>query len=335
MATLGTAVTLHDIATRSVDDKVTSQIVELLADTNEILEDMAWVQCNQGVNHITTVRTGLPEATWRKLNQGVGSAKSTTRQVTDSTGMLEIYGKVDKVLADINGNSAAWRMSEEKAFIQGLNIQMAETMFYGDTTIYPQRFLGLAPRFETPSSDEDLSGFNMIDGGGVGSDNTSIWLVGWGDTTVHGLYPNGSIGGLRVRDLGEDTLDDGAGGEYQGYRTHYKWDCGLTVRDWRYVVRIANVDVSNLVADSSAADLVSLMVEASERVPSLGGAKFAFYCHRTVRSALRKQIRKTSNVNLTLESVAGKQAMMLDGIPIRRCDALLKTEATISGTFGS
>ncbi len=335
MATLGTtAVTLMDFKTRSVNEKI-APVIEILTDTNEILEDIPWMPCNKVTSHLTTVRTGLPEGEWRKYNQGVSTDKSTTRQHTDSTGMLEVYAEVDKALADLNGNTAAWRLSEDKAFIQGLNNQMSETLFYGNTDTYSERFLGFDPRFDVPSSNEDFSGFNIINGGGTGSDNTSIWLIGWGDNTVHGLYPSNIEAGLTVDDLGEQTLLDANNKKYQGYRTHYKWNCGLTIRDWRYVVRICNVDVSNLVADSSAADLVNLMVEATERVPNLTGAKFAFYCHRTVRSALRKQIRKTSNVNLTLETVSGRPVTMFDGIPVRRCDAILKTESAISGTFGS
>ena len=49
---------------------------------------MLWMQCNDGAGHKTTVRTGLPTATWRLLNYGVVKSKSTTAQVRDSTGMV-------------------------------------------------------------------------------------------------------------------------------------------------------------------------------------------------------------------------------------------------------
>jgi hypothetical protein len=47
-----------------------------------------------------------------QLNYGVASSKSRTAQVTDSCGMLEAYAEIDKALADLNGNSAAFRLSE-------------------------------------------------------------------------------------------------------------------------------------------------------------------------------------------------------------------------------
>lgn len=330
MAGIGsTNPTLIDVVSRLEDGKVASTIVELLAETNEVIADATFLEANDGTSHKTTVRSGLPEATWRQLNYGVQPSKSTTVQIKDACGMLEAYAEVDKALADLNGNTAAFRLSEDRAFIEAMNQGFVDALFYGNTAVTPQKFMGLAPRFAAISGAE--SGQNVITGGGSGSDNTSIWLVVWGPNTVHGIYPKGSKAGLQHKDLGEVTLEDAAGGKYQGYRTHYKWDCGLTVRDWRYVVRIANVDVSDLTKNAaSGADLMDLMVQAIEKIPNLGMGRPAFYCNRTISSFLRRQMLNKSNVNLTLEDVAGKKVMAFDGIPVRRCDAILNTEAAVS-----
>ena len=329
MATLViTNPTLADVTNRmTADGKIDTQIVEILTQTNEILQDMTFIEANGVGEHKTTVRSGLPTGTWRKLNYGVQPEKSRTVQVKDSLGMLETYAEVDKALADLNGNSAAWRLSEDYAFIEGMNKTMATTLFYGDSSTDPEKFMGLAPRFNSSTAQ---NGSNVIKAGGSGADNTSIWLVVWGPNTVHGLYPKGSQAGLQQRDLGEDTLIDAAGGKYQGYRTHYKWDMGLTVRDWRYIVRIANIDVSDLTKNASTgADLIDLMIQALEIIPNMSMGRPVFYCSRTVRSFLRRQILNKNNVNLTFESVAGKQVLSFDGVPVRKTDALLETEAVV------
>lgn len=331
MAAIGsTNPTLIDIASRIEDDgKVTTNIVELLAETNEIIQDATFLECNDGTSHKTTIRSGLPSATWRLLNYGVQPSKSTTVQVKDATGMLEAYAEVDKALADLNGNTAAFRMSEDRAFVEAMNQAFVDTLIYGNTSTNPERFMGLAPRYSTKSGAEN--GDNIILGGGSGSDNTSIYLAVWGPNTLHGIYPRGSKAGLAMRDLGEETLTDANGGRYQGYRSHYKWDCGLTLRDWRYVVRIANIDVSDLTKNASAgADLMDLMVQALELIPNLGMGRPVFYCNRTIRSFLRRQMLNKSNVNLTLDDVAGKKVLAFDGVPVRRVDAILNTEATVS-----
>ena len=329
MATLSTTnPTLADVAKRYDPDGKIDTIVELLSETNEVLDDMTFLEGNLPTGHKTTIRSGLPSSTWRKLNYGVQPSKSTTVQVTDTAGMLEAYAEVDKALADLNGNTASFRLSEDRAFLESMNQTMASTLFYGDTGTDPEKFMGLAPRFDLTTAE---SGDNIILGGGSGSDNTSIWLVVWGPNTCHGIYPKGSQAGLKHEDLGEVTLEDAASGKYQGYRTHYKWDIGLTLRDWRYVVRIPNIDISDLTADASAgAELVDLMVQAIEKVPNLGLGRAVFYGNRTISSYLRRQITNTNNVRISMDEVAGKRVLNFDGIPFRRNDAITNAETLIS-----
>ena len=330
MAVLSTTnPTLADVAKRYDADGKIDTIVELLAETNEVLDDMTFLEGNLPTGHKTTVRSGLPSSTWRKLNYGVQPSKSTTVQITDTAGMLEAYAEVDKALADLNGNTASFRLSEDRAFLESMNQTMASTLFYGDTGTDPEKFMGLAPRYSSLSAE---SGDNIIVGGGSGSDNTSIWLVCWGPNTCHGIYPKGSQAGLKHQDLGEVTLEDAASGKYQGYRTHYKWDIGMSLRDWRYVVRIPNIDVSNLTKDASgsSAELVDLMVQAVEKLPNVNLGRCVFYGNRTISSILRRQITNTSNVRLAMDEVAGKRVMSFDGIPFRRNDAILNTEAAVS-----
>ena len=321
--------TLIDVASRLDPNLNVDKIVELLAATNPILNDMTFMEGNLPTGHKTTVRTGLPGVTWRKLYGGVQPSKSTTAQVTDSCGMLEAYAEVDKALADLNGNAAAFRLSEDKAFVEAMSQEMAQTLFYGNESTEPEAFTGFAPRFNSLSAQ---NGDNIVNAQGASTDNTSIWLIVWGPNTCHGIYPKGSTGGVQMRDLGEVTVEnvDGASGRAQMYRSHYRWDCGLTVRDWRYIVRIANIDVSDLNTVANTKFLVQWMIQAAERIPSFGAGRAAFYCNRNIREKLRLGILEKVSSNLTFESVAGKRVMMFDEIPVVRTDALLNTESVVS-----
>jgi len=340
MATLASsALTLGEWATRLDPGGKPAAVIELLGQTNEMLTDMLWMQCNDGAGHKTTVRTGLPTATWRLLNYGVVKSKSTTAQVRDSTGMLEAYSEIDKALADLNGNTAEFRMGKDMAFIESMNQGMQGTIVYGNTTSTPERFTGLAPRFSSLSAP---NGGNIVNAGGSSNTNTSIWLIGWGQNTCHGLFPKGSKAGLQVRDLGEVPLYDANNNTYQGYRTHFKWDCGLTVRDWRFVVRIANINVtagavttSNLVNTLIAAVNKLPFVSAAGNSPPPGGTKpgqvnTAFYCNRTVRAALDIQAMAKTNNFLTIETRDSKPYTAFRGIPIRICDQITNAEANVS-----
>ena len=346
MAVLGgTALTYMDWAKRLDDNYKIASIIELLSQTNEILDDMLVVEGNLPTGHKTTVRTGIPSATWRLLNYGVPNAKSTTAQIVDSCGNLEVYSVIDKDIADLNGNTAAFRMSESKAFIEGMMQQMASTVIYGNTAVYPERFMGLAPRFNTVSTATAQSAANVIDAGGTGSTNTSIWLVVWGADTCHGIFPKGKITGLQHRDMGEWPVQDANGNTYQAYREHFKWELGMTVRDWRYVVRICNIDVTTL-DDATPPNLLTLMVRALHRLPTgapsysavtrsdattIVGAmgRAAFYCNRVIRTYLDIQAMNKTNVWLTQDQFDGKVITMFRGVPIRTCDAILNTEARV------
>lgn len=327
MATIGTtALTLIDWSKRLDPNGNTADLVELLNTSNPILTDAAVVEGNLPTGHRTTVRTGLPAVAWRLLNYGVQPSKSTTVQVDDTAGMLEGYSQVDKSLADLNGNSAAFRLSEDRSFIESMSQEMASTIWYGNTATDPKKFLGLSPRYASLSA---ANADNIIDAGGSSTDNCSIWLVTWSDQATHLIFPKGSKAGLQSRDLGEQTLIDAAGGLYQGYRSHYKWDVGLSMRDWRYNVRICNIDVSDL-SGGSPANITKLMVRALHLLPSEGMGNSVFYVNRTVSTWLDIQMMTTTNVNLTLAQAAGAPVMTFRGIPIRRSDALLNTEARVT-----
>jgi len=330
MTTLATTnPTLLDVSKRLDPNGKIDSIVELMAAQNPILEDMTFMEGNLATGHKTTVRTGLPTPTWRKLYGGVQPGKSTTAQITDSCGMLEAYAEVDKALADLNGNSAAFRLSEDAAHIEGMAQEQAQTLFYGNEGTEPEAFTGLAPRFNLLSAQ---NGDNIIDAfSGSGGDLTSIWLCVWGPQTGFGIYPKGSQGGLQMSDKGQVTIEnaDGAGGRMEGYRTHYRWDAGLTIRDWRYFVRIANIDVSELTTVANTKNIITWMIQAAERIPQLGKGRAAFYMNRNLREKLRLGILEKISTNLSWESVSGKRVMTFDDIPVRRTDALINTETRV------
>lgn len=305
------------------------KIVELMAKRNDILQDAEYQECNDGSKHKTTMRSGIPEPTWRMFNQGIQPSKSTTVPVLDTTGMMEDYGLVDKALADLSGNADAFRTSENMAKLQGFNNKAARYMIYGNTQAEPQAFLGLAPRYNDKSAE---SGANIVDAGGTGSTNTSIWFVTWGEMSTHLLYPKGSVAGFQHKFLGQQTARAENGGDFEAYRDHFKWDIGMSVRDWRANARIANIDVTQLTRDgATGANIIDLMIDALYRIdnPEQGEGRTIIYANRTIQSWLHKQAMNSKNVNLTLGEYGGKKIPEFLGIPIKRIDAILNTEARV------
>lgn len=331
----GNVLTLVDFAKRLDPEGKVPEIAELLAQTNEVLTDMLWMEGNLPTGHRSTVRTGLPTVAWRLLNQGVAVSKSTTAQIDEGVGILEAWSEVDVDLAMLNGNQAAFRLSEAMAFIEAMNIEMASTLFYGNSSTAPEEYTGYAIRYSSLTA---TNGQNVITGSGAGSDNSSVWLVCWGAMTTHGIFPKGSKAGLQHMDHGEQTVSSTAatagvaGSRLRVYQDQWQWKCGVVLKDWRYVVRIPNIDISNLVAKSSAADLVELMIKAIHRIPSLKLGKPVFYMNRTVFQMLDIQRRDDviAGGGLVYKDVDGMMTPTFRGIPVRVCDALTETEAAVS-----
>lgn len=334
MPTLATThPTLLDLAKSLDPDGSIADVAEILNETNEVLDDMPWIEANQTTGHRGTIRTGLPEVAFRKLYGYTQPTKSTKAQITDSIGMLEDYAEADKALVDMSGNPMGFRAGEDAAHLEGMSQKFVNTLFYGNETTTPEEFTGFSGRY----NDQALAnGDNILTSAATpdNADNGSIWLVVWG-RNVHGIYPKGSQAGLQQKDLGEVTIGSPSTGYYQGYRTHYKWDCGLHVKDWRYVVRV-QVDVEDLVKNAaSGPDLIDLLAQAIDLVPNINAGTPVFYTNRAIRGFIRRQImNKTVNSTLSIEQLtrpngASVRVPMFDGIPIRRCDALLNTETGI------
>ena len=339
MATLSSSnLTLADWAKRSDPDGRVPIVAELLSQSNEILDDCVFKEGNLPTGERVVIRTGLPGVYWRALNQGIPSSKSTTAQIDEACGILEARSEVDKDLAMLNGNTAQFRLSEDTAFLEAMNQTQAETMFYGNPGTDPKKFLGLAPRYGDLSADNAV---NILDAGGTGSDNASVYLVVWGDNTVYCPFPKGSKAGLTHEDLGEQTVYNSDGTRLQAFATRYQWKNGLVVKDWRYVVRICNIDISDLLASSgtqtsaAATNLVKLMARALYRIPNMAMGRAAFYMNRTVHSGLSiAALDKSQSVLAIQEGLSqfgtAQSYLSFLGVPLRRVDALLNTESAVS-----
>lgn len=339
MATLANGnLTLADWAKRTDPDGRVPVVAELLSQSNEILEDCVFKEGNLPTGERVVIRTGLPTVYWRALNQGIPSSKSTTAQVDEACGILEARSEVDKDLAMLNGNTAQFRLSEDTAFLEAMNQTQATTLFYGNPGTDPKQFLGLAARYSSLSGGNAQ---NILSAGGSSSDNTSVYLVVWGDQTVYCPFPKGSKAGLVHEDLGEQTVYNSDGTRLQALATRYQWKNGLVVKDWRYVVRIANIDVSDLIgqtgtqAASASTALIKLMARALYRIPNMSMGKAAFYMNRTVHSGLSIAALDKSQYVLKINeglSQFGQPYSWLSflGVPLRRVDALVNTEAAVS-----
>ena len=353
MATISNSnLTLADWAKRSDPNGRIPIIAELLSQSNEILEDCVYKEGNLPTGERVVIRTGLPSVYWRALNQGIPSSKSTTAQVDEACAILEARSEVDKDLAMLNGNTAQFRLSEDTAFLEAMNQTQATTLFYGNPQTNPTQFLGIAPRYSALTGAGNSQ--NVISAKGTSTydsaANTSVYLVVWGDNTVYCPFPKGSKAGLIHEDLGEQTvyMESAAGAttasstnRMQAYVTRYQWKNGLVVKDWRYVVRICNINTTDLLAQTggqaaaNATALIKAMARSMYRIPNMSMGRAAFYMNRTVHSGLSIMAMDKSQYVLKVNeglSQFGTPYSWLSflGVPLRRVDAIVNNESQVS-----
>ena len=83
--------------------------------------------------------------------------------------MMEDYAEVDKALVDMAGDPAAFRLQEDRPHLEGMNQELASTLFYGDESTASEEFTGLAPRYSSLSAE---NADNIIKGGTTAAKRT-------------------------------------------------------------------------------------------------------------------------------------------------------------------
>ena len=343
MATLASAnnPTLLDLAKLTDPNGMQATVIRMMDQSNAVLNYFSFMEGNLPTGHRSTVSAGLPEATWRSLYEGVQPTTGSRVQVTDNCGELVAYGMVDKSLVQIAPNPMQFRLEEDMDHIEGMSQELAKAIFYHNEATHPERITGLSPRYNSLSAANKR---NLLDGGGRGTDNRSVWLVVSGPTTVTGIVPKGSVAGIQVEDKGVQSVpvsdpvasNIGApsGKLMEAYVTHYQLQAGISVRDWRYAVRICNLDSSLMAGGptgASAPDLTSLMFQAIRRIPAMGRGRAAWYMDRDTTTFLEQQLaHKVAQSTLMVREVGGVMIDTFKGIPIAVCDALETDEARVT-----
>lgn len=319
-------VTMHDMAARIGEngDKATQKVVELQSQTNALFQVLGFKPCNDGTKETVLLRTALPDIAWRMLNKGTKPTKSATKQASFTCGGVEAFAQVDERMMKLNKNSATWRLSENYAHQEAMAQKMATTFFYGDEKINPAGFTGLSAYYYSKSQDPIYSD-QIIDCGGTGNNLTSIWIMTLADDTLYGIHPEAIPAGYKYLDNGRVPVIDENGGKFYAFESQYNWDMGLALRDPRYVVRMANVDLTQ----TSDMDFIDKMIAAYNQIHDIDHGRTVIMANRKVQTYLSILAAKKTNVNLRIDEFAGKKIEHFWTSPILRCDAILNTESQL------
>ena len=340
--------TLADIGRRFDPEGKIADMAELLSQCNEMIDDMPVVEANGLTSHVTTVRTALPKPTYIRYYQGTPYTKSNAAQIEFGMSLLRDYSQVDKELCKLGGQESVQREKEDVSHMEAFSQTQSTTLVYGNSWTSPEQFTGFSPFFNTVSTATAQNAVNVFDCGGTGSSNSSIWLIGWGDSTAYGIYPKGSKGGLVFEDKGDIVPGfDSNQNRFEAYTSLFQWQLGLVVEDWRYIVRLANLDTTTAgLLGATPPDIFAILSRAIVRLPTAGrtvsgitktdapdkmapAIRLKMYCNRVVRAAMDIQAIRDKNVLLSPTDYAGRPIVNWRNIPVGVVDAITSTETRV------
>ncbi len=324
-------------------------IAEMLSQSVVVHDDLVYREASEIGGHEFVFRTSIPAGSWRQINMGVPYAKSTTGKSRVGVSSLEDYSQVDRWLAESSGNIEEFRESEDVAFLEGMGQTIEQTIWYGNSASNPAQFMGLGPFYNTINTTTAQNAANVLNGGGTGSSNASIWLICHGMRTFYAVYPRGSKAGLAMENKGDVTPGfDSLGNRFEAYTSWFRQQMAVVPQDWRYVGRIANIDVTaNGLAGPNALDIFATIRQMLMNSPTLTsktsgitkvdapdesspGIRPVIYTNRTVRYRMDIQAMRDRNVLLRIEDYAGRPTMGIDDIPVKISDQITVTEATLT-----
>lgn len=332
-----TALTLSDWRKRLAPDGSVDFIIEALMNANPIMDDIPWMMGNLPTGNKTTIRTSMPRPSIRRINRGVKRHKTQTEQVTDTCIILEDRSVVDIELLALAANGEAFRRSEDAAFVAGFSDAVAANIFYGDTEDSDEQFNGISVRYSEygDAAHKNKAAYQVISAGTPGTANTSGFYIGWGTHATTGIYPKNSNLGLKQRDLGEQTVTDADGREYQAVTTLFTWKCGLAVGDIRSNALVRNIDMAKLTGTMTSAEklkLVEAFIRAKNRIRGIQSRdkKVVLYVGDELYNFFELYLLDKNNVHVTRQDLANAAPQLyLSGIPIKKCDAISEEEEAV------
>lgn len=340
MAALGSRlVTLADVAKSK--NKQIGKVAEVLVLENPMLNDIPYMEMNEGTVHKEEIRSALPAVYYRKANQAIPASKTTTEERSFSSAHFESKSQIDAVVAARGGQDrvAYNRWNQAQGHIQAHANEHANLTIYGSPINSDLKTPGLFDIYSTLAASEPTSS-QIVDGGGTGSNNCSILKVHWGERSVFGIYPAGTQAGLKRTDRSKggqlvqiNALDvNGNAGNFWGFEEQFEVDHGLVVKDYRQAARIANIDVTMLKSGVGAADLLDLMISADYKIHTKTNGNGVWYVNRTIEAFLHKQAlnKVSAGAGLTFANYQGEMVLMFLGCPVRRADALLNSESQVT-----
>jgi hypothetical protein len=312
------------------DNKLLSNVVEVLATSGHFTEDGIWVASNDFGKHVSAQRKTLPSGEERQANRGVPAAKGVIGQNEDYIGFFESPSVVDDfVLRRANAASKQeFRSKYDIAHGLGLGITQRTKSFYGNKLTNINDPQGFASRRST------IDGIYTLNNAKSAAKNTSLYLVGWDiNQGVHHIYPDGEPAGINMQDMGINVVIDPVNVDVVRWIPYWiTWfylDFGIVILEDRAMIRICNIDPDSV----TAADyqLTYKLLNQALRLMRLPPEKIRIYGSNAGLTYLDNMSIYIPTVNTSPTQIEDRTYYKtFNGIPLRLCEEILNTETVVS-----
>jgi len=329
MATIGTKVTMYDLAELSHNGQLLD-MVKPLTEAQDLLKDAPMYEANDITSHRIVRNASLASATWRDLNEGLDASKGRETPIREVIGNIESRLEVDIGLLDYERDKEGFLARKEYAHMEGLGNDLGDALVTGSVA-GGNHFDGIEARLNSLSATDGFGQLMAQTYVGSGSDLTSIIAVQWGPDQVHLVYPRGhKYLGIERDPRGVERVLDGDSKAYYAYVIRFGWKGGLVIADDRCVRRIANIESAgvtyNLMHSTYDVDpIIDALISMKNQ-----GEGAVLYMNRTVYGQLWKVAKDKTNVIFDAKNPWGKPEFWFGNNRVRFTDSLVNTETAVS-----
>ena len=338
MAGLGNReyLTLSDVAKMTHNQELVPMVDELTKPTT-LFSWMGWKQASDAMRDVSGKVTELPKATWTGLDMGVKATKGNYTQKEEGLAIIESWASINEKTYAVSPHKEATRWENDRLHIQGLGMDAEEGLVYGNPAVDVNQPLGFIARFGKVTDHHRMASGVKYDyctlsaGGTTANKQSSILVLARGIMGPTLLYPRyKEQNGLMYRHWGFENTKDENGGNIRRALSQFQITFGLSIRDTRTAIRIANVETTN---STSIGNVRDAMFEAVAAIPKEYKNSIEVFTTSDVILALRKNYAGLVNPVTYDANGLGHNSrgdIMFDGIVFHECSSMLDTEAVVS-----
>lgn len=320
---------LYDMVKNLDADGNAVKTAEVLQKACPMLQDAPVVTANNVLTHKVSVRTNLPIAEVKRLNQGVGGSFGSRE--TYEFGMKEYQSLpwIDKMEFKYAKDANEVRQSNMEGILQGWGQSLEADFLYDNKSNGLDSINGIASYCST------LEGNRVISAGASTVSNKkvmSIYLVAWDEAMgAFAIAPQGDTAGVKFNVLGEHVIADPNDATKQLLVEQYEVGAslGFGIKDKRAIARIANIDCTNV--DSTTFN-PELLMKAINQFPTWLRDKIVIYVPHEVELALQMAANSKSNASFQYgtKELYAETLATFNGHPIRVSEMILPQTAIVA-----